>query len=464
MAITIPKLSAAAANATASKINDSGTDNKITVAKKGDEVTFTATVEGATASTKLELRDATKKLADFTGTGKTRTAKWLAQDAVVHAAVVGESAKSSDYTVAVKPAVVAAVAAPAADPAKVAEPEPGEFDAVFAIWTGIVAVVVLVVVAIALWGVFDAFRVPHILTKVGSGEVITGTFSERFAAKAILAVLALGGVLLVAGAWTGSLETRGRLNKPRPKPEPVVVVDVEGKEGLAVVGDAAGKILEKLTVMRAVVAVLACGTGQAIAVTVVAAAIALASTATGAVVLATTTIDFEVTVFSFVAAAVLTLAAAAGQLFVVADTAYKLDLGGIERYVWWPAGFMLGCWPSMHTGQAKRISTLGRGFDEVLHRGFSMSLLAILVVLIRRMQRSARQFVCDRRRPDPKPSDIEKAADTIADAIHALLPQGARTDVHLAFLMFRSEAEETAGADSSPAAETRAGCCNCRTG
>ncbi len=140
------------------------------------------------------------------------------------------------------------------DAEHVVEVQPGVYDKAFARATGVTAAVLGgALVLISLISILR-FSLEAAQVTVTSGWV-ANTLADRIAGAVQLLALALGGTMLVAGAWQAALEVRGRLT-----------VTVHAKGGASTrgvspvdLGEAVSKVLEVLKGMRGTVATLGVG-------------------------------------------------------------------------------------------------------------------------------------------------------------------------------------------------------------
>lgn len=261
---------------------------KITVAS-AIPIDFTVVASAALATgQKIVLRnkDGNKALGDFTQASDAnltyRATTTLAGDAVVYAAIVEDKdgvandiATSNDLTVTVGAATGGPPGGPPPNsdngPATIVpEVAPGEYDANFAGWAAGAAAIVI---AAIIWTTLNAFGnldVPRTVTTLADKAVISGTFGERIAAGIIEGTLAVGAVMLVAGAFMAALETRGRLRRPDTPFEIKVKVTPGGAAATArgahpavtaiqATGEVIANLFGKVALMRAVAITLALG-------------------------------------------------------------------------------------------------------------------------------------------------------------------------------------------------------------
>lgn len=142
------------------------------------------------------------------------------------------------------------------------EVEKGLWDQRFAWVTGILAGVAIVLEIILTASITSSIGLASAAQTVAQGEVINGTFVERFGAYLAVIALMLGVAILTFGGWLAALELRGRLSAA--KPTTVSVAAPPGSKELtgfepSVVLEAVGTMAEKLGRVRGTVAVFAAG-------------------------------------------------------------------------------------------------------------------------------------------------------------------------------------------------------------
>lgn len=242
-----------------------GQDGLRLVVDAGTTVTFTAVLEGfdpAPASLELHLGGA--KVKTFAGKPPRLTVTHLVEaGAEFTARAPGSVTKSNPVTVSFRPKLAGGGDGPPGGgsgntDSTVVEAAPGHFDPTFAAVTGSAAVVVGGAIVVTTIGALTKISLPRPVSTLMTGQVQAGTFGERIAAGLTVASLGVGALLLAVGGWLGALETRGRLTVKVTKTAP----DARERAGVAsaAIGGDIVKGMEKLTRMRAVVAVLACGT------------------------------------------------------------------------------------------------------------------------------------------------------------------------------------------------------------
>ncbi|TXN32047.1 hypothetical protein [Lacisediminihabitans profunda] len=142
------------------------------------------------------------------------------------------------------------------------EVEKGLWDQRFAWITGIVTGVAIVLEIILTASITSSIGLASAAQTVAKGDVINGTFVERFGAYLAVIALMLGVAIITFGGWLAALELRGRLSVA--KPTTVTVAAPPGSKELAgfepsVVLEAVGSMAEKLGRVRGTVAVFVAG-------------------------------------------------------------------------------------------------------------------------------------------------------------------------------------------------------------
>src|SRR5262249_16911408 len=96
----------------------------------------------------------------------------------------------------------------------------GEWSRGFAILTGLLALLIVLVVVLYAASRLLEIDIPNEKVTLGDKEALNGTFGERIAGIVVIVAAALGGILIIAGAWFSGLEARGRLTlKPSEQPQ-----------------------------------------------------------------------------------------------------------------------------------------------------------------------------------------------------------------------------------------------------
>jgi hypothetical protein len=142
------------------------------------------------------------------------------------------------------------------------EVEKGLWDQRFAWVTGIVTGVAIVLEIILTASITSSIGLASAAQTVAKGDVLNGTFVERFGAYLAVIALMLGVAILTFGGWLAALELRGRLSVA--KPTTVSIAAPPGSNELSgfepsVVLEAVGTMAEKLGRVRGTVAVFVAG-------------------------------------------------------------------------------------------------------------------------------------------------------------------------------------------------------------
>lgn len=155
--------------------------------------------------------------------------------------------------VAVRPKPAAPSADGGGDANQAIEVEPGQYDGKFALLSGLALLLLSLIVLNEFWGRWPKIEMsPSTLT---DGRAVDTKAEQGFIFIAMLGV-AIAAVLLIAGAWLGALETRGRLTVRLPVPSGTRGPD-RGLVESAI--ENADKILGRLTLMRGTIAVITAG-------------------------------------------------------------------------------------------------------------------------------------------------------------------------------------------------------------
>lgn len=240
---------------------NAGQDGLRLVVDAGTTVTFTAELEGFDPPpASLELHAGGAEVETFAGEPPSLTAtRLVAATASFTAREPDSGTTSNPVVVSIKPKPDGGGGGPLGaggeEESTVVEAAPGHFDKEFAAITGAAAAVVATAIVLTTVGALRNIPLPRPISTLTTGQLQAGTFGERIAAGLAVASLGVGALLLAIGGWLGALETRGRLTVT------VKTTVASGKRaGFAGVGGDIVNGMEKLTRMRAVVAVLACGT------------------------------------------------------------------------------------------------------------------------------------------------------------------------------------------------------------